>query len=74
MSGILVFLFLLSGLFVVLIAVGIFWSIRSGQFDDLEGPGERILMDDDDPMLPARHLNKPAVSPKISLTQTEHTQ
>ena len=25
------------------------WSLRSGQFDDLEGPGHRILMDDDAP-------------------------
>jgi len=24
------------------------WSVRSGQFDDLEGPAHRILMDDDD--------------------------
>lgn len=57
MSGIMGFLFLLSGIFVLLIIVGVFWSIRSGQFDDLEGPAERILMDDDDPMLPGRRLN-----------------
>lgn len=56
MSGITVFLFLLSGIFVVLIVIGVFWSIRSGQFDDLEGPAERILMDDDDPLLPPRRL------------------
>ena len=36
-----------------LILVGIiawlfFWSVRSGQFDDLEGPAHRVLMDDDD--------------------------
>lgn len=54
MSGIMGFLFLLSGIFVLLIIVGVFWSIRSGQFDDLEGPAERILMDDDDPLLPSR--------------------
>lgn len=52
MSGIMGFLLLLSGVFVLLIVVGVFWSIRSGQFDDLEGPAERILMDDDDPLLP----------------------
>lgn len=57
MSGILGFLFLLSGIFVLLIVVGVFWSIKSGQFDDLEGPAERILMDDDDPMLPTRHMS-----------------
>lgn len=27
---------------------GFFWAVRSGQFDDLEGPAHRILMDDDD--------------------------
>ena len=52
MSHILGFLFLLSGVFVLLIVLGVFWSIKSGQFDDLEGPAERILMDDDDPLLP----------------------
>ena len=56
MSGTLGFLFLLSGIFVLLIIVGVFWSIKSGQFDDLEGPAERILMDDDDPLLPSRRL------------------
>lgn len=54
MSATLIFLFVLSGVFVVLLIVGVLWSIRSGQFDDLEGPAERILMDDDDPKLPGR--------------------
>ncbi|MDX5151119.1 MAG: cbb3-type cytochrome oxidase assembly protein CcoS [Acidiferrobacterales bacterium] len=36
-------------LFVILIAWGFFWAVRSGQFDDLEGPAHRILMDDDSP-------------------------
>ncbi|OZA30512.1 MAG: cytochrome oxidase maturation protein, cbb3-type [Hydrogenophilales bacterium 17-61-9] len=57
MSGIMGFLILLSGIFVLLIVVGVFWSIKSGQFDDLEGPAERILMDDDDPLLPTRRLS-----------------
>lgn len=34
------------------IAVAFWWSVRSGQFDDLEGPGFRILMDDDLPKTP----------------------
>lgn len=25
----------------------LFWAARSGQFDDLEGDGQRILMDED---------------------------
>ncbi|MBT9538798.1 cbb3-type cytochrome oxidase assembly protein CcoS [Thiobacillus sp.] len=65
MSGIMGFLFVLSGLFVVLIIVGVFWSIKSGQFDDMEGPAERILMDDDDPLLPTRRLSGEDKSIKI---------
>ena len=30
----------------------LFWSVKSGQYDDLEGSSSRILMDDDDPKLP----------------------
>jgi len=28
------------------------WAVRSGQYEDMEGPAFRILMDDDDPMIP----------------------
>jgi cbb3-type cytochrome oxidase maturation protein len=34
------------------IALAFWWSVRSGQFDDLEGPAFRILMDDDGPEVP----------------------
>jgi len=57
------FLFLLSGIFVLLIVVGVFWSIKSGQFDDMEGPAERILMDDDDPLLPTRRISRQDENP-----------
>lgn len=31
-----------------LVALGVlFWAARSGQFDDLDGDGQRILMDED---------------------------
>jgi cbb3-type cytochrome oxidase maturation protein len=43
-------LFLLIPLGLVLVAViawFFLWSVKSGQFDDLEGPGHSILMDDD---------------------------
>ena len=37
------------------IAIWVFlWAIRSGQFEDLEGPAHRILMDDDDPLIPRK--------------------
>ena len=29
------------------------WAIKRGQYDDLEGDGNRLLMDDDDPLLPS---------------------
>lgn len=48
-------LYLLIPVSVVLvfaIAVAFWWSVRSGQFDDLEGPGFKILMDDDGPDIP----------------------
>lgn len=50
-----------SVLLVFGIAVAFWWSVRSGQFDDLEGPGFRILMDEDQPT-PAKNdeeTNKP---------------
>ena len=37
----------LSLVLVFLIAIFFWWSLRSNQYDDLEGPGYRILMDDD---------------------------
>jgi cbb3-type cytochrome oxidase maturation protein len=43
-------IYLLIPLSLVLIGVivwAFFWAVRSGQFDDLEGPAHRILMDDD---------------------------
>ncbi len=44
-----------------LIGVVIFiWSVRSGQYDDLEGDANRILMDDDDPLLPKNQSEKKA--------------
>jgi cbb3-type cytochrome oxidase maturation protein len=33
--------FLIAGVF--------WWAVRRGQFEDLEGPAHRILMDDDRP-------------------------
>ena len=40
----------LSVVLVFVIAVIFWWSVRNGQYDDLEGPGYRILMDDDVPV------------------------
>ncbi|MGF1529060.1 MAG: cbb3-type cytochrome oxidase assembly protein CcoS [Candidatus Competibacterales bacterium] len=48
-------LFLLIPIALVLLAValmGFIWAVRTQQFDDLQGPAHRILMDDDDPRIP----------------------
>lgn len=37
-----------SVLLVFGIAAAFWWSVKSGQFDDLEGPAFKVLMDDDD--------------------------
>jgi cbb3-type cytochrome oxidase maturation protein len=47
------FLLIPISLVVVGIAIWLFlWAIRSGQFEDLEGPAHRILMDDDEHLVP----------------------
>jgi cbb3-type cytochrome oxidase maturation protein len=37
----------LSVVLVFLIGIAFWWSLRNGQFEDMEGPGYRVLMDDD---------------------------
>lgn len=47
----------------VFLIAGIFWwSLRSGQFEDLDGPGYRLLMDDDRtrPELPPEPVPAPS--------------
>jgi cbb3-type cytochrome oxidase maturation protein len=47
-------IYLLIPLSIILVGLIIWvflWAIRSGQFDDLEGPAHQILMDDDDPVV-----------------------
>ena len=47
-------LYLLIPLSLVLVGIIVWiflWAVRSGQFDDMEGPAHQILMDDDDPVI-----------------------
>ena len=37
----------LSLVLVFVIAALFWWSLKSGQYEDLDGPGYRLLMDDD---------------------------
>lgn len=39
----------ISVVLVFVIGVLFWWFVKSGQFDDMEGPAYRILMDDDQP-------------------------
>jgi len=38
----------LSVALILTIGAAFWWALDSGQFEDLEGPAHRILMDDDD--------------------------
>lgn len=53
-----------SVVLVIGIAFGFWWSVRSGQFDDLEGPGFKVLMDDDLPQDPAAEAGVEGVEGK----------
>ncbi|SMC47996.1 cbb3-type cytochrome oxidase assembly protein CcoS [Polynucleobacter kasalickyi] len=46
----------MSLLLVGFIVLVLYWSIRNGQFDDLEGPAYEILMDDD-----THHESSPSI-------------
>lgn len=50
----------ISVLLVFAIGVAFWFSLRSGQFEDMEGPAYRVVMDDDR-----------AVQPEDSATKTE---
>lgn len=39
----------LSVILVVFIAAAFLWAVKAGQFEDMQGPAHRILMDDDKP-------------------------
>lgn len=39
----------ISIILVFIIGIIFWWSVRSGQYDDMEGPAYRLLMDDRDP-------------------------
>jgi cbb3-type cytochrome oxidase maturation protein len=52
----------LSVVLVFVIGVIFWWSLRSGQYDDMEGPAYRMLMDDRDAPRPADKNAKKAES------------
>jgi cbb3-type cytochrome oxidase maturation protein len=38
--------------FGILFVMVLIWAVRKGQYEDMEGNGNRILLDDDDEMMP----------------------
>ncbi len=59
--GSLVYLIPLSIALGVAALLVFFWSYKNGQYDDLDGASERILSDDDKPIInknPSSHLLK----------------
>jgi cbb3-type cytochrome oxidase maturation protein len=46
----------------IVVVVAFVYTVKSGQYDDLEGPAHRILMDDDDPRIPGQQ--------QLSVTKT----
>ena len=54
-----IYLLIPLALVLVVVIVWVFmWAVRSEQFDDLEGPAHRILMDDDEPMIPRKETEQ----------------
>lgn len=48
-------LYLLIPIAIIFVACALwafFWSVNSGQYDDLESPAHSILFDDDDELIP----------------------
>ncbi len=48
----------------IIVVIAFIYTVRSGQYDDLEGPAYRILMDDDDPRIPSKTTNQPPSAKK----------
>ena len=42
---------------------GFLWSLRSGQYEDLDGAAERILFDEDDAPVPGQPPTRKAITP-----------
>lgn len=44
-------------LVMAVVVIAFVYTVKTGQYDDLEGPAHRILMDDDDPRIPHNQAN-----------------
>ena len=63
-----IFILIPLGLVLLVVAVAaFFWAVRSGQYDDLESPAWRILLDDDT----APPADQPASEPRAAENHAE---
>jgi len=61
----------------IILVIAFLYSVKSGQYDDLDGPAYRILMDDDDPRIPGNQPIQPqdkVVQPKSGASDSETTK
>ena len=67
------FLLIPISVIVIALAIGIFgWAVKSGQYDDLDGPAHSILFDDDEDMIPGRD-NLPKIKKKSTKKKNTKT-
>ena len=57
---------LLGILVMFILVIAFIITVKSGQYDDLDGPAFRILMDDDDPRIPGNEKPDSGEKDKIS--------
>lgn len=55
----------LSVMLVIPVGVAFWWALRGGQFDDFDGPAQRILMDGDE-------ADSPPITRAVDPGQTSH--
>jgi len=68
---ILLLLIPLSVVLILFIGAGFWWSVKSGQFDDLEGPAHRILADDDKPAAVDEQNSAPTALTSVNLRDAD---
>ena len=60
---------LLGVLVMLIIVVAFILTVKSDQYDDLDGPAYRILMDDDDPLIPGNNISNIPLNEKVEVKQ-----
>ena len=57
--------------FGVVFVVVLIWAVKKGQYEDMEGNGVRILLDDDEDRMPYSEGNSVSEASKTSEIKTE---